>query len=280
MVGRFQRWPLQLRVGVCLLVVLLLLFLLGPLAFSEQADAVELSRRNLAPSWSHLFGTDELGRDLLRRSLLGGRSSLLTAMVAGVAVSVVGGVVGFVGGLSERWDHVIVHLGDVTLGISTFPLLLILAPWFSSFGGGVGLLVAFAAWPIVARVVRAEARSLRSTDVIASAVIAGGTRTSIVWRHLMRGVAGLMVAQVLLVMVSSISVEATMGFFQASSQQSLGLTLFEAKGQIGEQNTRILLPGLTVVVIFFAFYLVSRGVSIMSAGSAPSGSVSKVARFG
>src|SRR5207302_10173988 len=103
----------------------------GPLLYRTPADTIDDGSGLLAPSLQHPFGTDDLGRDLLARALLGGRVSMAVGLVAGLIAftlgTFVGAVAGFFGG---RIDNALMRVTDLFLALPVLPLLLMVTYLF------------------------------------------------------------------------------------------------------------------------------------------------------
>ena len=119
-----QRWHL----AVVILALLVIGAALAPLIAPYGMDALDLANRRGAPSSSHWFGTDELGRDLLTRVLFGARISLAIGLVSAAVSVAIGVVVGATAGYANGWiDDVLMRLTDAMLSVPRLPLLMIVA---------------------------------------------------------------------------------------------------------------------------------------------------------
>ena len=115
-------------IPVIVVAVLIGIALLAPLLAPYAMDGLDLANRRAAPSLSHWFGTDELGRDLFTRVLYGARVSLAIGLVSAAVSVSIGTAVGAVAGFAGRWvDDLLMRLTDAMLCIPRLPLLMILA---------------------------------------------------------------------------------------------------------------------------------------------------------
>ncbi|MFF4406495.1 ABC transporter permease [Streptomyces sp. NPDC001404] len=241
------------RVSAVLLVAVVAAALLVPLAVPLDEQAVDLGAKLLPPSWSHPFGTDEVGRDLLLRCVYGLRVSLLVGVVAALTATVIGTAVGALAGALGGWtDRVVMRVVDL---FSSVPHLLLGVFVVAMFRPGVWPVIASVAlthWLSTARIVRAEVLSLRSRPYIDAAVSGGASRRRVLTRHLLPGVlpqAGL--AAVLMVphAIWHESALSFLGLGLPAHRASLGSMVQSARGSLLAGDWwPTLFPGLFIIV--------------------------------
>ena len=164
------------------LAVTLLIPVIAPL----DQSAVALDNIAQAPSWAHLGGTDDLGRDVLHRSLYGLRISLLVGVVAAVTASVLGGLVGGLAGLLGGWpDRILMRLVDTIGALPHLLLGLFIVAMLRPSLGAVILSIGLTHWLSTARIVRSELLTLRTRPFIDAAIAGGASRTRVLTRHLL-----------------------------------------------------------------------------------------------
>ena len=183
------RWWLDsgLRPGLIICLALVAVALLAPvLAPTDPSALGDDSQRLLPPSAQHLLGTDLLGRDVLSRLVHGSRVSLLIGWLA-VGVSVVLGTgLGLAAGLgNRRLDRLVMMVTDVFLAFPRIFLVLLLVSVATPSVGLIILVLGFSGWMSVARLVRAEALSLRERDFVAAARGFGLSGWQVAWRHVL-----------------------------------------------------------------------------------------------
>ena len=185
--GAFRRAGWIDRAGVAVLALLVLLALLASI-LAPSDPTVAVADPFTGPSAHHLFGTDDLGRDILSRVLFGVRASLLSAVVVIGSGVLVGGVIGLVAGVRGGVvDAVLMRLTDVFLALPG-PVLAIAV--VASLGPSLVhtlLAVSIVWWPWYARLVRAEARALAGRPFVDAARLAGASRMRLMLRHLLPG---------------------------------------------------------------------------------------------
>jgi ABC-type dipeptide/oligopeptide/nickel transport system permease subunit len=236
------------RLALAALAILLGIFLVGALASLiapygyDHVDLKLIGKPPAAPTWSHLFGTDDLGHDMFSQTLYGIRTSVEVALMVGGVAALIGIVVGVLSGYYRGWtDRVISAVVD---GFVAIPALLaalisisafknVVSPW------RVGLTLAVVLWPPIARVVRASFVTLREREYIEAARASGASDARVIFRHLLPNSAGPIVVSVTSVIGLAIILEATVDFFNygliGALTPTLGSLLADAaKNGIGQ----------------------------------------------
>lgn len=273
--GRFSRRR-EGMIGVAILVLYTLLALVPDLVVGPLETAVTATGARLEPpSVTHVFGTDELGRDMLNLTVHGTRISLVIGFLATlvtVSVGVVLGIVsGFVGG---RTDMVLMRITDFFLVLPTFVLALIMTPIIRDVLGGGGevmgirisLLVIVAAigitsWASTARIIRSQTLSLRERAFVDRARAIGGGPLHTMRSHILPNVINLIVANAVLVFAGAVLTETALSYLGLGDpfQPSWGQVL-NAADQAGAPGLGawwyLLPPGASIVLVVLAFTLV------------------------
>ena len=175
--------------GLILTIGSALVGLLAPvLAPGDPAAMGELGDRLLSPSAQHLLGTDLLGRDVLVRLVHGARTSLLVGWVSVIAAMVCGTAIGMAAGLGPRWlDRLLMSLTDLFMAFPRIFLILLLVSLTSPSLVLIMIVLGVTGWMGVARLVRAEALSLREREFVVAARGLGLTPLQVAWRHILPG---------------------------------------------------------------------------------------------
>jgi peptide/nickel transport system permease protein len=245
--------------------------ILAPLIVPHDPNAQNLALRLRPPAWiegggwAYPFGTDQLGRDLLSRVLVGARVSLLvgiTTVIVGASVGATLGVLaGYFGGPLER---VIMRIADVQL---SFPYILLTLAVIAVVGPGlvtVILVLGIASWPSYARMARGSTLTVSRRDFVASAVALGGSHTRVITRHIAPNIASalgiLATLQISQMMIS----EAALSFLGAGvpiTTPTWGGMLNEGQRYIFGAWWLTVFPGLALTSVVIAFNFLGDGLS-------------------
>jgi len=204
----------------------------------------------------HLLGTDDLGRDVLSRIMLGARASLEVALLAVLTALLVGVPLGLVAGYFRGADTVISRVTDLLLA---FPFL-ILAVGLAAIRGAslanAALAIGIAQIPGVIRVVRSDALRLKSLDFVAAAVVHGASDLWVLARHILPNATSVVLVQATVAIPAAILGEAVLSFLGLGIQPpspSLGTMLANAQQFAARAPWAAVLPGVAIMVLALAF---------------------------
>ena len=233
------------RAGLLLLGALALLAVFGPMALPDPAAQGDLLAESLRPPGeSHLFGTDQLSRDVFARVASGLRLSLMLGVLAAVLAVTLGTLVGLVAGAwGGAIDAVLMRLVDALLAI---PRLFV-------------LLLALAVWDRTSRLVRGEARRLHREEFVRAAEALGSGRWRIAFRHLLPNVAGPVLVAATLGIGDVILLEAGLSFLGLGVRPptpSLGGMIQESRSVFATAPWTSIFPGVAIVLAVLAVNLV------------------------
>ena len=174
-------------VSIYVIVFSYIVAILAPIIAPYDPSAIPdvMTNRYLPPSWTHLFGTDEFGRDLFSRAIYGARVSLsiglLAMLIAKSIGTTYGAIAAYFGGLV---DNVLMRLVDIWIAFPTFYLMLMLVGVFEANILALVLILGFTAWPGTARFIRGEILSLKNQEFTESARAIGLPAPQIIAKHL------------------------------------------------------------------------------------------------
>lgn len=244
---------LRVRVSAALVGVTVLAVLLVPPLVQLDQQAVDLGAKLLPPSWSHPFGTDDLGRDLLLRCVYGLRVSLLVGVVAACTATVIGMAVGATAGALGGWaDRALMRVVDTVASVPHLLLGIFIVSMFRPGVWPVIVSVALTHWLSTARIVRAEVLSLRSRPYIDAAVSGGASRWRVAVRHLLPAVLPQAALAAVLMVPHAMWHESALSFLGLglpTHLASLGNLIQGARGSLlAGQWWPTLFPGLVIIV--------------------------------
>ena len=250
-------------VGLILLALILLGSLLLPPLLSSPI-AQDLGVRLAAPSAAHLLGTDQLGRDVLSRSMNGARLSLglgVSVMLVSLGLgSLVGLLAGLLGGW---WDEALMRITDIFLA---FPGLILAMAISAALGPSlinVMIAVALVSWPTYARLIRAQVLALREREFVDAARALGGSPARIALRHLLPNSVAPLLVQGSFDVGSAILTAAGLGFIGFGAQPPTpewGAMVSETRNYISQAPWASSAPAIAILLTVLAFNLIGDGL--------------------
>lgn len=249
-----------------LLALIVIAAIIGPTMWRYSYD--EVTADILAsPSWSHPFGTDAIGRDMLAQVLRGAQRSLLIAAIVATLSTLIGTVVGVVAGYAGGIvDNVLMRFVDLVLMI---PLLAVLGLLAVRVGGTEsGLLVVAVAisllfWTPTARIIRGQTVSLRHSDFVENARLVGAATPRILGRHLLPHLVGSIAVVSTTSIAGAIGLEATLSFLGLGIQPpdtSLGLLIKTGVGFAATSGWLFYIPGAVILIIVLLVHFIGEGL--------------------
>lgn len=224
---RFRRHKMAMF-GAVVLILLFLYSLVGALIFPESyANYNDTNIRLQAPSATHPFGTDSIGRDLLARTIYGGQISLLIGLTAVAVETIAGVLIGAVAGYYGGWiDAILMRITEAMLNIPEIFLLIVMAKEFAGkiptirfagrdFSGSVIVIVVIiglTSWMYLARIVRAEFLSLKENDFVLAARATGTSNSGIIFKHILPNSMAPIIVSATLGIANAILAEAYISF--------------------------------------------------------------------
>jgi len=264
-----------LMIGATLLLLVVLMALLAPLVAPHDPYAQDLTKRMIPPiwyekgTWTHLFGTDNLGRDYFSRVLYGSQISLLIGLsvmvISGFIGTSLGLLAGFFGG---RVDMIVTFIITVRLAL---PLLLVALAVVATIGGSlwiVILVLGLLKWDRFAVVMRAATQQVRVLDYVAAAEAAGASTFRVIVGEVLPNVLPQLVVVATVEAASAILIEAALSFLGLGVQPPLpswGLMIAEAKAYLFFSFWLIAIPGTALALLVFAVNMVGDGIRDVSA---------------
>ena len=247
----------------------------GPLLWQVPINDIDFSAHLDGPSWSHPFGTDDLGQDLLARMLHGGRISLAVGLAAMLVAIVAGTLVGAIAGMSVgAVDAALMWLTDLFLSLPQLPLLLLMIYLFRQplkqlVGPELGVFILIVAvigglrWMPVARLVRAQFLSLREKEFVEAARALGVSSLRLVMRHILPNALGPVIVAGTIDVAAAIIAESTLSFLGLGFPPDIptwGRILFDAKDYLDIAPHWALFPGMAIFLAVLAINFIGDGL--------------------
>jgi len=242
-----------------ILLFILVLAIVGPWLSPHEYQSTNFDAILQSPglTGAHLFGTDDLGRDLFVRTMLGVRITLLVAIVASLVSLVIGvsygAIAGYVGG---RVDAVMMRFVDTLYAMPfIFFVILLMVAFERNF---LLIFVAIGAinWLDMARIVRGQTLSLRERDFVDAARLTGVSAARIIFRHIAPNLLGIVVVYVTLTIPQAILVESFLSFLGLGVQEpqtSLGALVDGGVSQMEGASWMLLIPAVLLALILMCF---------------------------
>ena len=245
---------------LCFAVLALAGIIITGIFMGESAQTTNFSNKNLAPSFTHLFGTDWMGRDMFARTIVGLSTSIVVGLLAAGASSVIALILGSVAALGgKRSDSVVTWLIDLMMGLPHIILLILISFALGKGFWGVAIGVALTHWASLARVVRAEILQSKESDFVALAHKLGKTPFQIAIAHMLPYVLPQFLVGLILMFPHAILHEAALtflGFGLSPDQAALGTILSEAMNYLSAGMWWLaLFPGLALILVVLLFDL-------------------------
>jgi len=271
---QFRRHRLAMF-GVFTFSLLLVATLVGPLLYRTPADTIDYGSGLLGPSLQHPFGTDDLGRDLLARALLGGRVSMAVGMVAVlIAITLgtfIGAVAGFFGG---RIDNALMRVTDLFLALPALPLLLMVTYLFRDplkkvFGPELGIFLLIVAvigalnWMPLARLVRASFLSIKQKEFVEAARCVGASNRRLMANHILPNTLSSVIVAATVGVGAAIITESALSFLGLGFPPDMptwGRLLYDAQNFLDLAPHWAIFPGLLIFLTVLSINYIGDGL--------------------
>jgi len=258
---------LKNRLAVVSAVVLgfiLIAVTVGPLLSPYTFDQTDAAAVYLPPSAAHWFGTDQLGRDLFVRTLIGGRISLTVGAIASLVSLVIGVTYGAVSGyLGGKVDEAMMRLVDILYSLPDIFLVIVLLAFFSRDIFVLFAMLGAISWLTMARIVRGQVLSIKNREFVEAARAIGVPTHQILLRHLVPNALGPVIVYTTLTIPSVMLTEAFLSFLGLGVQPPLsswGTLVQEGVGAISVYPWHLLFPGAIMTITLFSLNFLGDGL--------------------
>lgn len=251
----------QGRIGLLIVLFLAVIAVFAPvIAPYDPYDVTLRDDKGLPPSMSHLLGTTiTTGQDVFSMLIYGTRVSLGIGIITGIAISVLGSIVGVAAGyMGSVTDMIIMRIVDVMLVIPTLPLTILITNIFGKSYVVIVFVFVIFGWPGLARTVRSQVLQMKNADYVKAAELAGAGRGYIMFRHILPGVSNLVVMSTALTCAGIMIAEAGLSFLGLGNATmiSWGKMLSEAQSSgsvLFGQWWTIVAPGIGIFLSVYSF---------------------------
>ena len=270
--GRSQTWrrvwrtlrnPLSLG-GLSIIGLLIVVAVAAPAIAPYDPLRTDTFSRLRPPSTDHLFGTDQLGRDIFSRIIHGSRISLRIAILAAAVALSIGAPMGIVSGFFRgRVDDLLMRLTDMFISFPSLILAMAIAAALKPTLENVVLAISLSAWPAYARLARSMTLGIREENYIEAARAIGAGNGRLLFRHILPGVVSPVTIQVSLDMGGILLTAAGLGFIGFGAQPPTpewGLMISEGRNYIPAQWWVSTFPGLAISMVVLGFNLLGDGI--------------------
>jgi ABC-type dipeptide/oligopeptide/nickel transport system permease subunit len=259
---RFKRNKLAV-IGLVFILLLIIMAIFAPLiAPYGVSERVPLFREG--PSADHLFGTDQIGRDVFSRVVYGARVSLKVGILATGLSLVIGIVLGSIAGFFGRGtDTLIMRVTDVFLAIPYIILAVAIASILGRSENSVILVLGLTGWLAITRIVRASFLGLSRLEYVEAATALGYSRWRIMFRHILPNGLQPIIVYGTIAIGTVILAEAALSFLGVGPQDptpAWGLMVAQAKGSLANAPHTLFFPGMAIFLTVLAFVFVGDGL--------------------
>lgn len=254
----------QLLAGILGLVILLLLTLFAPLAATENPYKYGKDILKGLGVNGHFLGTNHMGQDIYSMLIYGIRTSLkvavISALISGALGILIGGIGGFLGG---RADTLVSELINVFMMLPSFFLILLIVSLFGNSITNVMIVIGITTWPGNAKLMRAQALSLRERTFVKGASAMGETKPQILFKYIIPNGIFPVIANTTMGMSNAILTEAGLSFLGLGDPSiiSWGQMIYTGKQYITSAWWICAFAGLAIIVTVLVFYLLGDGLN-------------------
>jgi glutathione transport system permease protein len=254
-------------VGGLLIGIIVLVAVFAPLITSADPYAQDLINTMLPPSFDHLFGTDDNGRDIFARVIYGARISLLEVILSVGLATVVGVPLGIVSGMTGRYvDHAVMWIMDVLFAFPGVVLAILIVSVLGTSLVNMMIAIAIFSVPVYARLSRNLTLGLKQMEYVEAATSLGISRWRIMTHYILRNAIGPIIVQSTLTAGTVILSAASLSFLGLGAQPPLpewGAMMSDGRNYLGLNIYMSLFPGLAIMVTVLGFNILGDGLRDM-----------------
>lgn len=261
-------------VGAVILALILAFCFLGPLVWPHDPITPNIRNRFQPASWTHPFGTDQLGRDIFARMMRGGQVSLTVGLAAMALSILLGTLIGVLAGYFRRIDGSLMRLTDLFLSLPVLPLLLVMSLLLRDelsmrFGQKPGMFIlivaaiAITSWMQTARIVRGDVLALKEREFVLAARSIGTPARRIIVRHVIPNVLSPVLVSATLMIATAIITESALSFLGLGFPPDFptwGRLVADGMERFQSQPMWAILPGFLISVTVLSVNYIGDGL--------------------
>jgi peptide/nickel transport system permease protein len=261
---RRRKRNINFTLGLIIISFVIIFVIMGALWTPYDPNGMSASLKNSPPSFNHLFGTDNFGRDILSRVMVGAKTTFIVAfftVLIGASIgTVIGALTGYYGGL---FDEVLMRIND---GLASFPSILLALVFVSIIGTGkynIILALGVLFIPSYARIVRSEFITLKEKDFIKNAKLMGANDFRIMFVHILPNTKPILMSSISIGFNNAVLAESSLSYLNLGVQPpdaSLGRMLSEAQPYLFTAPWYVIFPGLMIILTILGFSLLNDSV--------------------
>jgi len=250
--------------GLIIITLLIIVALFAPVISPYTPSQQNVFERLQPPSLHHLFGTDDLGRDVFTRMIFGARISLAVGFISVFIILIIGTLLGIISGYyGGKIDYMIMRFTDIVLCFPTFFLIILVIAFIEPNIYNVMIVIGVTSWPGLARLVRAEVLSLKEREFILVSKMMAISNIKIFFVHILPNIISPLMVYSSLAIGGAILTESALSFLGLGVQPpmpSWGQILTSGKDYIYMAWWLSLFPGIAILVTVLAFNLVGEAI--------------------
>ena len=270
---QFRKHKLAM-IAMFILVIIILGVLVGPFFWSVSPEYIDIVDAYSDMTAEHPFGTDNLGRDTLARSIYGGRVSLAIGVTSMLIAMFIGTLIGNLAGYYKALDGILMRITDTFLSLPGLPLLLVITLLFrdglrKAFGPELGIfiltvvIIGALGWMPTARIVRGEVLSVKEREFVLAARSIGSRNRNILWSHVLPNVMSPVLVAATFSMASAIITESALSFLGLGFPPDFptwGRLLFDGKDYLTLTPALVFWPGLLISLTVLCVNFIGDGL--------------------
>lgn len=252
----------QNKLAILAIAIIVIFTIASVFAFLSPYDPNQIDpiNRLLRPSLTHLFGTDDVGRDYFTRSLYGGRISLMVGFMAMIISTLVGTTIGAISGyFGGKIDDFIMRSIDILMCIPTFFLILVINSYLGASVKNLILIIGFLGWMSIARIVRGETLSVKEREYVLYAKASGQSSFKIIIKHIIPSILPTIIVSATINIATAILLESSLSFLGVGVTQpnaSWGSMLKDAQSYLMDAPYLAFFPGMFILLTVLSFNLI------------------------